>query len=326
MRILSGVQPSGTLHLGNYFGAISQHIELQEAHTAFYFIANYHAMTTVQDADVLRRYTFDVAADYLALGLDPARAVFFRQSDIPEVHELAWVLSVVTGKGLLDRAHSYKDKVQKGIAPSMGLYYYPILMAADILLYRADLVPVGQDQVQHIEMTQDMAQSFNHTYKTDVLHRPEAKLTASPRVPGIDGEKMSKSYGNAIGIFDAPKDAKKKIMSIKTDSTPVEAPKNPATCNVMSLLRLFAAPAEIAEWEERYRAGGTGYGVVKGRLAELYEAKFAPLRERRAEIARHPDQVEDVLADGARRARIEAERTMEEVRRVAGIAVARRPG
>lgn len=319
MRVLSGVQPSGSLHLGNYFGAIKHHIELQEAHTVFYFIANYHAMTTVQDPDVLRRYTFDVAADYLALGLDPARAVFFRQSDVPEVQELAWVLSVVTGKGLLDRAHSFKDKTAKGITPSMGLYYYPVLMAADILLYRADLVPVGQDQVQHIEMTQDMAQSFNHTYKTDVLKRPEAKLTAGARVPGLDGEKMSKSYNNAIGIFDNPKEARKKIMSIKTDSTPVEAPKDPAACNVLSILRLFAAPDEVAEWEQRYRQGGTGYGVVKGRLFELYEAHLGPLRARRAEIAARPDYVEDVLRDGARRARAEAEQTMAAVRAATGL-------
>jgi tryptophanyl-tRNA synthetase len=320
MRVLSGVQPSGPLHLGNYFGAIKQHIELQDHHTVFYFIANYHAMTTVQDPATLRRYTFDVAVDYLALGLDPGRAVFFRQSDVPEVQELAWILSVVTGKGLLDRAHSFKDKVAKGITPSMGLYYYPVLMAADILLYRADLVPVGQDQVQHIEMTQDMAQSFNFTYKTDILKRPEAKLTAGARVPGLDGEKMSKSYNNTIGIFDAPKDAKKKIMSIKTDSTPVEAPKDPAACNVLTILRLFAAPDEIASWEERYRQGGTGYGEVKKRLVELYEVHLGPLRQKRAEIASRPDYVEDVLRDGARRARAEAEQTLAAVRAATGLA------
>ena len=319
MRILSGVQPSGTLHLGNYFGAIQQHIQLQEEHSAFYFIADYHAMTTVQDAALLQRLIFDVAADYLALGLDPARAVFFRQSDVPVVQELAWILAVVTGKGLLDRAHSYKDKVQKGITPSMGLYYYPVLMAADILLYRADQVPVGQDQVQHIEMAQDMAQSFNHTYKVEALKRPEARLTRGARVPGVDGEKMSKSYGNAIGIFDAPRDAKKKIMSIKTDSTPVEAPKDPDACSVMAILRLLASEAEIAEWEERYRKGGTGYGAVKGRLHELYEARFGPLRERRQELAANRGYVESVLAEGARRARIEAEATMAAVRAATGL-------
>src|SRR5580658_7973856 len=224
MRILSGVQPSGALHLGNYFGAIQQHIELQHGHTAFYFIADYHAMTTVQDPALLSQNTFEAAVDYLTLGLDPKQATLFRQSDVPQVQELAWILAVVTGKGLLERAVSYKEKVDKGLPASVGLFYYPVLMAADILLYRADLVPVGQDQVQHIEMTQDMAQSFNHVYKTDVLRRPEARLNKGAKVPGLDGEKMSKSYGNTIGLFETPKAARKKFMSIKTDSTPVEAP------------------------------------------------------------------------------------------------------
>lgn len=319
MRILSGVQPSGALHLGNYFGAIQQHIQLQEGHSAFYFIADYHAMTTVQDPALLQRYVYDVAADYLALGLDPRRAVFFRQSDVPIVQELAWTLAAVTGKGLLDRAHSYKDKVAKGITPSMGLYYYPVLMAADILLYRADQVPVGQDQVQHIEMTQDMAQSFNHIYKTDALKRPEARLNKGARVPGVDGEKMSKSYGNGIGLFEPSKDAKKKIMSIKTDSTPVEAPKDPDSCTVMALLRLLASPEEIAEWEERYRRGGTGYGAVKTRLFELYEAHFGPLRQRRQEVGADRPYIESVLRDGAERARAEAEKTMAVVRAAVGL-------
>ena len=326
MRVLSGVQPSGTLHLGNYFGAIAQHIELQDRHSAFYFIANYHAMTTVQDADLLRKYTFDVAADYLALGLDPAKAAFYRQSDLPQVLELDWILSVVTGMGLLERAHSYKDKVAKGIRPTMGLFTYPVLMAADILIVSADLVPVGEDQVQHIEMTQDMAQSFNHAYKTDLLKRPEAKLNATRKVPGLDGEKMSKSYGNTIGIFEEPKAARKKIMGIKTDSTPVEGSKNPDTCNVMALLRLFAEPAEIAEWEAKYRAGGMGYGVVKTRLAELYEAKFGPLREKRARIAADADYVEGVLEAGARRAAAEADALMEKVRTATGIATGHQKG
>lgn len=326
MRVLSGVQPSGALHIGNYFGAIRSHIALQADHTAFYFIANYHAMTTVQDADLLRRYTFDVAADYLALDLDPAKAVFYRQSDLPAVQELAWMLSVVTGKGLLDRAHSYKDKVAKGITPSMGLYCYPVLMAADILIVRADLVPVGKDQIQHIEMTQDMAQAFNHSYKTDVLVYPKPHVPeAAARVPGLDGEKMSKSYGNTIGIFEDPKAARKKIMSMKTDSTPVSEPKNPDTCNVMALVRLYAAPAEVAEWEARYRAGGLGYGEVKKRLAELHEQFFAPFRARREELQRDPAFVEGVLEDGARRARATAEETMEKVRRLTGISVAGRP-
>jgi tryptophanyl-tRNA synthetase len=319
MRILSGVQPSGALHIGNYFGAIQQHIELQHGHSAFYFIANYHAMTTVQDAELLRKYTLDVACDYLALGLDPGLATFYRQSDVPDVLELTWALCVVAGKGLLERAHSYKDKVAKGLPASMGLFTYPVLMAADILIVRADLVPVGEDQVQHIEMTQDMAQSFNHTYKTDVLKRPEAKLNRAARVPGIDGEKMSKSYGNTIGIFDDAKDAKKKIMSIKTDSTPVESPKDPDKCNVLALLRLMAEPAEVADWEARYRKGGLGYGTVKARLAELYEARFGPLCDKRAKLAADRGYVEDVLADGGRRARAEAAAVMDEVRRLTGI-------
>ncbi|MCS6913219.1 MAG: tryptophan--tRNA ligase [Myxococcales bacterium] len=319
MRILSGVQPSGPLHLGNYFGAIQQHIELQEGNEAFYFIANYHAMTTVHDPELLSRYTHEVAVDYLALGLDPTRAVLFRQSDVPEVQELAWILATVTGKGLLDRAHSYKDKIQRGIVPSMGLYYYPVLMAADILLYRADQVPVGQDQVQHIEMTQDMAQSFNHTYRTDVLKRPEPRLNRAARVPGIDGEKMSKSYHNTIGIFEPPGEAKKKIMSIKTDSTPVADPKDPARCNVLALLRLLAGPEEVADWEDRYRKGGVGYGQVKTRLYELYEERFAPLRERRERLAADRDYVEDILRQGARRARAEAHLLLEQVWMAVGL-------
>jgi tryptophanyl-tRNA synthetase len=322
VRVLSGVQPSGTLHLGNYFGAIRQHIDLQSkpGHSAFYFIANYHAMTTVQDAELLRKYTFDVACDYLALGLDPKVSVFYRQSDLPEVCELAWILSTVTGKGLLERAHSFKDKVARGIEASMGLFTYPILMAADILIVGADIVPVGQDQVQHLEMTRDMAGYFNTAFKSDVFKMPKEFIPQDvAKVPGIDGEKMAKSYGNAIGIFEEPKAAKKRIMAIKTDSTPVEAPKNPDTCNVMALLKLFAEPAEIADWEGRYRAGGLGYGTVKTRLAELYEAKFGPLRERRAKIAGDPGFVEDVLADGARRARAEAAKVMDAVRSACGL-------
>ncbi|RMD64222.1 MAG: tryptophan--tRNA ligase, partial [Planctomycetota bacterium] len=294
MRVLSGIQPSGALHLGNYFGAIAQHIALQDEHECFYFIANYHTLTSLNDAERLRQYTFDVAVDYLALGLDPARALLFRQSDVPEVCELTWILATVTGKGLMDRAHSYKDKVARGITPNMGLYCYPILMAADILIYRSDLVPVGKDQLQHIEMTQDMAGYFNHTYKP-VFKRPEPLLGSAPVVPGIDGQKMSKSYGNTIEIFADPKTARKRFMSIKTDSTPVEAPKDPERCNCFALLKLLADKDEVAEWEQRYRAGGMGYGEVKKRLFELYEQKFGPAREKRAEWAARPDDVEDIL-------------------------------
>lgn len=318
MRVLSGIQPSGALHLGNYFGAIAQHIALQDAHECFYFIANYHTLTSLQDADRLRRYTFDVALDYLALGLDPDKALLFRQSDVPEVTELTWILATVTGKGLMDRAHSYKDKVARGITPNMGLYCYPILMAADILIYRSDLVPVGKDQLQHIEMTQDMAGYFNHTYKP-VFKRPEPLLGHAPVVPGIDGQKMSKSYGNTIEIFAEPKVARKRFMSIKTDSTPVEDPKDPETCNCFALLKLLADQDEVAEWERRYRAGGMGYGEVKRRLFELYEQKFGPAREKRAQWAARPDDVEDILRTSARKARGVAQEVMQEVREACGI-------
>lgn len=323
MRILSGVQPSGKLHLGNYFGAMKQHIELQHGHECFFFIANYHTLTTVQDAARLRQLTSDVALDYLAMGLDPAKAALFRQSDIPEVTELAWILATVTGKGLLDRAVSYKDKVERGIAASMGLYFYPVLMAADILIYRSNLVPVGKDQVQHIEMTQDMAGYFNNTFGREVLVRPEPKLNEAAVVPGLDGQKMSKSYGNSIEIFLDARTAEKKIKSIKTDSTPVDAPKDPGACNAFALLRLMATPEETAEWERRYRAGGMGYGEVKKRLVELYEAFFGQRRERRAQLAARPDEVEDILRDGARRARLVAEQVMHDVREACGIVTVR---
>lgn len=322
MRVLSGVQPSGKLHLGNYLGAIKQHIELQQENECLYFIANYHSLTTVQDADRLAELTRDVALDYLALGLDPAKACLFRQSDIPEVCELAWILSTVTGEGLMRRAHSYKDKIAKGITPTMGLMSYPLLMAADILVYDSDVVPVGQDQVQHLEMTQDMAGYFNNVYKRQVLKRPEVRLNEACVVPGVDGQKMSKSYGNTIELFDDPEVVRKRIMSVKTDSTPVEAPKDPECCNVFCILRLLATPQEAEQFAEAYRQGGLGYGAVKKRVAELFEETFGPARERRAELAADPDLVEDVLADGARRARVFAGEVMERVRRACGIVTA----
>jgi tryptophanyl-tRNA synthetase len=321
MRVLSGVQPSGTLHVGNYFGAQVQHIELQEEHECFYFVANYHSLTTIQDAERLRQLTLDVALDYLALGLDPEKATLFRQSDIPEVPELAWILSTVTGKGLLERAHSFKDKTARGIPVNMGLFNYPLLMAADILIYRSDLVPVGQDQVQHIEMTQDMAGYFNTTYR-EVFVRPEPRLNQAYSVPGIDGQKMSKSYGNTIDIFGPPEEIKKRIMSIKTDSTPVAAPKDPEKCNVFALLKLLAPPDEVQQWAERYRAGGLGYGEAKQRLAELHEATFGVRREARAQWAARPDDVEDILRAGAARARAVAREVMADVRDACGIVTA----
>ena len=323
MRVLSGIQPSGTLHLGNYFGAMKQHIELQEEHECFFFIANYHSLTTIQDADRLRQLTRDVALDYLALGLDPQKVTFFRQSDVPELTELTWILSTVTGKGLLERAHSFKDKSAKGIPVSMGLFCYPVLMAADILMYRSQLVPVGQDQVQHIEMTQDMAGYFNTTYR-DVFVRPEPRLNATPTVPGVDGQKMSKSYGNTIDLFGEPKAIKKRIMSVKTDSTPVEEPKHPETCCVFALLKLLAPPDEVAEWERRYREGGMGYGEAKKRLAELHETTFGVRREARAQWAARPDDVEDILRTCGQRARAVAREVMAEVRDACGIVIAKR--
>ncbi len=319
MRVLSGIQPSGKLHLGNYFGAMKQHIALQDEHQCFYFIANYHALTSIQDPTELRELTREVAVDYLAMGLDPQKAALFRQSDVPEVTELTWILATVTGKGLLERAHSYKDKIAKNLQPSMGLFNYPILMASDILIYRAQAVPVGQDQVQHIEMTQDMAGYFNNTYNCDVLIRPEPLLGEAPVVPGIDGQKMSKSYGNHIELFDDPKVVKKRIMSIKTDSTPVEAPKDPDKCNAYAILKLLVSTDEAAEWAGRYHAGGVGYAEVKERIVELFEQTFGPAREKRAELVNRPQDVEDILVAGAGRARKEAQATMELVRKACGI-------
>ena len=346
-RILSGVQPSGKLHLGNYFGAIKQHIALQDEGECLYFIADYHALTTVRDlekaeiervkqsggkpakaADLLRANVRDVAIDYLALGLDPAKVAFFRQSDVPEVTELTWILSTVAGMGLLERAHSFKDKIAKGIAPSVGLFTYPVLMAADILIYRSHLVPVGQDQVQHLEMTRDMAGSFNHVFGVEVFPMPQPRLSEAPIVPGTDGKKMSKTVdrsedpegrNNAIEIFAEGKALKKTVMGIVTDSKTVEEPKDPATCNVFALYSLFATPAEKEEMAARYRAGGMGYGVAKQALLEKIDATFGPAREKRKELVARPDFVEDVLRDGARKARAEALKTMELVRQATGL-------
>ena len=323
MRVLSGIQASGKVHLGNYFGALKNHIALQQEHECFYFVANYHALTTIQDPPYLRDLTHAVALDYLAMGLDPQKAALFRQSDVPEVTELTWILATVTGKGLMERAHSYKDKIAKGVQPSMGLFSYPILMASDILIYRPQAVPVGKDQVQHIEMTQDMAGYFNNTYNCDVLVRPEPLLSENPVVPGIDGQKMSKSYGNEIQLFDDPKTVKKRIMSIKTDSTPVEAPKDPNNCTAYAILKLLANGEETTGWAERYRDGGVSYAEVKKRIVELFEQEFGPAREKRAELASRPHDVDEVLADGAARARKEAQATMELVREACGIVRAR---
>jgi tryptophanyl-tRNA synthetase len=317
-RILSGVQPSGKLHLGNYFGAIRQHIALQEEGECFFFIADLHALTTIQDAGLLRENVRAVALDYLALGLDPEKTAFFRQSDIPEVAELAWILSTVTGMGLLERAHSYKDKLARGIAPSVGLFTYPVLMAADILLYKSNLVPVGQDQVQHIEMTRDIAGYFNQTYGK-VFPPPEHRLDRAPIVPGTDGKKMSKSYGNTIEIFAEGKPLHAAAMRIVTDSTPVEAPKDPSNDNVFALYALLATEAERESLAARYRAGGLGYGDAKKMLIEKIEAYFAAAREKRKKLASDPTIVDGALARGADRARSVARATLQEVREATGL-------
>ncbi len=319
MRILSGIQPSGRPHIGNYFGAIRQYIQLQTDNQAFYFVASYHALTAIQDAALLREYTLGVALDFLALGLDPNQATLFAQQDVPEVTELAWILSCVTPMGMLERAVSYKDKVAQGFSPNHGLFAYPVLQAADILIYLAELVPVGQDQKQHIEMTRDIAAKFNQQFgEVFVIPKPYI-LDSTAVVPGIDGRKMSKSYGNEIGIFEEGKALKKKVMSIVTDSTPVEAPKDPDESMPFLLLKLLASPEEIVEWEGRYRAGGMGYGDVKKRLLELIEDHFAPVRERRRELEGDPGYVMDVLTEGGRRARTVAQGVMERVREVTGL-------
>jgi tryptophanyl-tRNA synthetase len=316
-RFLSGIQPSGKLHLGNYFGAIKQHIALQSEGTSLYFIADYHALTTVQDPKAMREYVRDVALDYLALGLDPEQAIFFRHSDVPEVTELAWILGTVTNMGLLERAVSYKEKIDKGIEASVGLFTYPVLMAADILIYRSHVVPVGRDQVQHIEMTADMAGKFNRAYG-DIFPIPTYRLDQGAKVPGIDGQKMSKSYGNTIEIFAEGKPLRKTVMSVVTDSTSVADPKDPEKCTVFALYGLFACEEEKAALAVRYRAGGMGYGEAKQALLEKIDQFFGPAREKRKQLAADPGYVEDVLRAGARRARAEAQETMALVREAVG--------
>ena len=320
MRILSGIQPSGKLHLGNYFGMMRPALRLQEKGDAFLFIANYHALTTVDDPAQLRQGTLDVAIDFLACGLDPARAVFFRQSDVPEVHELAWLLSTVTPVGLLERCHSYKDKLAKGFAPSHALFAYPVLMAADILIYQSNLVPVGRDQKQHVEVTRDIAIKFNNQFGA-VFTIPEPVIAEEVAVvPGLDGQKMSKSYGNTIELFGDLKETRSRIMKIVTDSTPLEAPKNPDACTIFALYKLFVGEAERDALAELYRAGGMGYGHAKKALFEAFEATFAPLRKRRDALAADRGYVEGVLRLGAEKARAEARLTLDRARAAVGIA------
>lgn len=317
-RILSGVQPTGKLHLGNYFGAIKQHIALQEQAECFYFIADYHSMTTITDPAVRREHVRDVALDYLALGLDPNKAVFFRQSDVPEVCELAWIFSTVTNMGLLERAVSFKDKTSKGIEASVGLFSYPILQAADILIYRSHVVPVGEDQVQHIEMTRDIAERFNRVYKTDIFPVPNYRLDVGAKVPGVDGQKMSKSYCNTIDLFAEGKALSKPVKGIVTDSKTKEEPKDPEGNTVYILYKLFATPDEQADMAARFRGGNFGYGDAKMMLLEKIDAYFGPFREKRKQLAADPRIVEDILLAGAKKARAEARQTMELVRAATG--------
>jgi tryptophanyl-tRNA synthetase len=321
LRILSGIQPSGKLHIGNYFGAMRQHLQLQAENEGFYFIADYHALTNSPDPKQLGQYVLDVTMDYIALGLDTEKTVFWRQSDVPEVTEFAWLLSCLTPMGLLQRCTSFKDKVAQGISPNHGLFAYPVLQAADILIFNSDLVPVGADQKQHIEITRDIAIKFNNTYG-DILTIPKEHILESVAVvPGVDGRKMSKSYDNTIEIFEPEKKVKKKVMRIVTDSTPVEDPKDPEKCNIFALLKLVASEEEIAEWEEKYRSGGTGYGTVKKRLAELLGEYFRPYRKKREELENNLDFVEQVLKTGAEKASTVARETMQKVRKAVGLRV-----
>src|SRR5580698_294546 len=320
MRILSGIQPSGALHVGNYFGMMRPSVELQDQGEAYYFIANYHSMTSLFDAEQRRKNTLDVALDFLACGLDPKKSVFFKQSDVSEVTELAWLLTTLTPMAMLENCHSYKDKLAHGISPNHGIFAYPVLMAADILIYDSNIVPVGKDQKQHVEVTRDIAIKFNHSYgETFVVPKEEIRSDTAV-VPGTDGDKMSKSYGNTIEIFGDEKALRKKIMGIVMDSRTPAEPKPDAEKNLaIQLLKLFA-PAEVAtDFENRLRAGGLGYGDLKKALFEHYWNFFAPYRAKRAELAANPDYVQGVLRDGAVRAREVAGRVLKRTRQACGL-------
>jgi len=319
LRVLSGIQPSGILHIGNYFGAMKQHLELQKNHECFYFIADFHALTSNPSPEQIAQHTLDVAMDYLALGLDTDKIIFWKQSDVPQVTQLTWLLSCVTPMGLLQRCVSYKEKVAQGISPNHGLFAYPVLQAADILIYKSDLVPVGADQKQHIEVTRDIALRFNNSYG-EIFNIPQEKIVeTSAVVPGIDGRKMSKSYNNTIQIFESEKSLKKKVMSIVTDSTPVDEPKDPDKCNVFALLKLFAQKDEIKQWESKYRKGPLGYGEVKKRLLELIIDYFKPYREKRKQLEENVDFVKQTLEKGAKRAEKVAVETLKQARKAVGL-------
>jgi len=324
MRILSGIQPTGILHIGNYFGMMRPAIALQDEGEALYFIADYHALTSLRDPLALRENSRRVALDFLACGLNPDKAALFRQSDVRQVTELAWILSTVTPVSRLELAHSYKDKIARGAPAAAGLFTYPVLMAADILIYDSDIVPVGKDQKQHLEIARDIATRINETFgsrrEAQVLKLPEARIQPQTEVvPGIDGQKMSKSYGNTIDIFGDEKEMRKRVMSIVTDSTPVDAPKNPEESNIVQLYALVASKEEVDEMREQFRKGGRGYGDFKKQLFEKLWDYFAPMRKRRDEILRQEDYIESVLAQGARRAKAIADGVMKRVRKAVGL-------
>ena len=318
-RILSGIQPSGQLHIGNYFGMMKTMISNMESADLYVFIVDLHALTTVHDREKLATGTLEAAADFLALGLDPEKCTFWVQSDVPEVCELTWILSTLTPMGLLERCHSYKDKVAKGIASSHGLFSYPVLMAADILLYQSEIVPVGKDQKQHLEVARDIAIKFNNAFgQTFVVPEPAiSKSTAI--VPGLDGQKMSKSYGNTIPIFLDDKPLRKRIMAIQTDATPVEDPKDPENCNLYALLQLFASEEKMQEVHDLYVNGGAAYGYLKQDLFELIRDYFADARARKKELLANPDYLRDILSKGADKARARASKTLELVRDRVGL-------
>jgi tryptophanyl-tRNA synthetase len=318
-RVLSGIQPSGALHIGNYFAMMKPMIESQFSNELFCFIVNYHALTSVEDPEYLRTNTIEAATDFLALGLDPNRCCFWVQSDIVEVQELTWLLACQTSLGLLERSHSYKDKLAKGLPAMAGLYTYPVLMAADILMMQAQVVPVGKDQKQHLEIARDIAMRFNHVYgETFVIPEPRIDTDVAV-IPGLDGQKMSKSYGNTIEIFEDEKNLRKKIMSIKTDSTPVEAPKDPDTCNLFALYKLVATPDQLDNLAQRYRSGGTGYGAIKQELFELMRDYFKPYREKRDELSKDKNAIRSILGMGAEKARAVAMKTIVTAREKVGI-------
>ena len=318
-RSLSGIQPSGTLHLGNYFGAMKQFIENQDKVEGFYFVADYHSLTSLTDPELLRESTRNIILDYLALGLDPEKSTLFLQSDVPEHVELSWLLSNVTPVGLMERGHSYKDKIAKGLFPNTGLLTYPILMAADILIYDSDVVPVGKDQKQHLEFARDIAMKFNQQYKTDFFKLPEPMILESVAVvPGTDGQKMSKSYGNVINMF-APKNVlKKQVMSIVTDSTPLEESKNPDN-NITALYKLFATKEQVKEMEDKFMAGNYGYGHAKKELLEMILEYFGEARARREELAKNPELVDEILRKGAEKARAIASKKISEAKKIVGL-------